>query len=179
MEALFRMGYGRYAMERTAQRFADMVDDPAHTTLFEGWGIGEKGYGGGTTNHAWSGGALTVIAGQLCGIRPLEPGYSVFGVEPDPAYLRNVSISVPTVRGVIEEEMRIEGNKLVLDVTVPKGTTAIVTLPEKAEGLQVDGRTPTAGQLRIAEKYMNPARLQLNLKSGVYRIETGFDPEQD
>lgn len=179
MEALFRMGYGRYAMERIAQRFADMVDDPAHTTLFEGWGIGEKGYGGGTTNHAWSGGALTVIAGQLCGIRPLEPGYSVFGVEPDPASLRNVSISVPTVRGVIEEEMRIEGNKLVLDVTVPKGTTAIVTLPEKAEGLQVDGRTPTAGQLRIAEKYMNPARLQLNLKSGVYRIETGFDPEQD
>lgn len=179
MEALFRMGYGRYAMERTAQRFADMVDDPAYTTLFEGWGIGEKGYGGGTTNHAWSGGALTVIAGQLCGIRPLEPGYSVFGVEPDPASLRNVSIRVPTVRGIIEEEMRIAGNKLVLSVTVPKGTTAVVTLPEQAEGLQVDGRAPTAGQLRIAEKYGKPERLQLNLTSGVYRIETVFDPERD
>lgn len=59
MEALFRMGCGHYAIERTARRFADMVDDPGSTTLFEGWGIGEKGYGGGTTNHAWSGGALT------------------------------------------------------------------------------------------------------------------------
>lgn len=66
-------------------------------------------------------GALTVIAGQLCGIRPLEPGYSVFGVEPDPASFRDVSIRVPTVRGIVGEELRIEGARLSLRVIVPEG----------------------------------------------------------
>lgn len=179
MEALFRMGCGRYAMERTARRFADMVDDPGSTTLFEGWGIGEKGYGGGTTNHAWSGGALTVIAGQLCGIRPLEPGYSVFGVEPDPASFRDVSIRVPTVRGIVGEELRIEGARLSLRVIVPEGTTAVVTLPQGAAGPRVDGRSPSAGQLRVAERYRKPARIQLSLTSGDYRIESEFDPAPD
>ena len=85
MEALFVMGEGNYALERVQKRFEEMVNDSNYTTLFEGWGIGERGFGGGTTNHAWSGGGQTVIAKHLCGIEPLEAGYGTFLIEPCPA----------------------------------------------------------------------------------------------
>ena len=39
-------------------------------------GIGENGYGGGSSNHAWSGGGLTVLAQYVCGVLPIESGYS-------------------------------------------------------------------------------------------------------
>ena len=46
-----------------------MVEDPQCSTLYEGWGIGENGYGGGSSNHAWSGGGLTVLAQYVCGTK--------------------------------------------------------------------------------------------------------------
>lgn len=55
MEALFIMGKGEYAMERTRKRFDKMVNDPERSTLYEGWEIGSREFGGGTTNHARSG----------------------------------------------------------------------------------------------------------------------------
>lgn len=142
MEALFRMGYGRYALERTRTRFAEMVDSPEHTTLFEGWGIGEKGFGGGTTNHAWSGGALTVLAGQLCGIAPLEAGYRTFLVEPDPASFGSASIDVPTVRGTIRSAFMNGDGGFELRLTVPEGTEAVVRLRSRPVR-----RRSTAGSL--------------------------------
>ena len=62
MESLFQIGDGEYAMERTHERYNAMVMDSVNTTLYEGWLQGANGFGGGTTNHAWSGGPLTVIA---------------------------------------------------------------------------------------------------------------------
>jgi hypothetical protein len=52
MESLFVMNEGAYAMQRYKERFHEMVVDPIHTTLYEGWGIAANGFGGGTTNHA-------------------------------------------------------------------------------------------------------------------------------
>lgn len=72
MESLFKMGKGEYGLERTRKRFANMINDKEHTTLFEGWEIG--GFRGGSTNHAWSGGAVTVISYYLCGLSPLRTG---------------------------------------------------------------------------------------------------------
>ena len=81
--------------------------------------------------------------------------------------------------GIVGEELRIEGARLSLRVIVPEGTTAVVTLPQGAAGPRVDGRSPSAGQLRVAERYRKPARIQLSLTSGDYRIESEFDPAPD
>lgn len=129
LEALFRMGYGDYALERFRRRFAPMVDDPGRTTLFEGWDIGNAKYGGGTTNHAWSGGPLTVIAEQVCGIRPLEAGYKRFAVAPACSLMPRASISVPTVAGDIRVSWRPVKKGWELRLTVPEGTTACVSVP--------------------------------------------------
>lgn len=124
MEALFKMGEGEYAMERCRRRFGEMVSHPDYTTLFEGWEIGSSKYGGGTTNHAWSGGAITVIGAELCGIKPIEPGYKKFEVRPQPAGLSEMSLAFPTVRGEVSYSHKVDGEEIKFTVTVPKGTKA-------------------------------------------------------
>ncbi|MDP4271072.1 MAG: alpha-L-rhamnosidase C-terminal domain-containing protein, partial [Bacteroidota bacterium] len=129
LEALFQMDYVDFAIERMKRRFGDMVNNPDYTTLFEGWGIGEKGYGGGTTNHAWSGGALTILSQYLCGIEPLEPGYSLFQIIPKTGSITKAAASVQSVKGVIKSSFEREGSKFKLAVTIPSGTEAIVGIP--------------------------------------------------
>ena len=124
MEALFKMGEGEYAMERCSRRFGEMVNHPDYTTLFEGWEIGSSKYGGGTTNHAWSGGAITVIGAELCGIKPIEPGYKKFEVRPQPAGLSEITLAFPTVRGEVSYSHKVDGEDIKLTVKVPKGTRA-------------------------------------------------------
>ena len=72
-EALFVMGYDDFAIQRTRERFEAMVNYPGCTTLWEGWGIGKAGFGGGSVNHAWSGGTLTLLSQYVAGIRPTKP----------------------------------------------------------------------------------------------------------
>lgn len=139
MEALFKMGYGGFALDRAKKRFANMVDDPNYTTLFEGW---EKdGFGGGSVNHAWSGGALTVIARNLMGLYPTSPAWKTFALEPDPVRFKRASIAVPSVAGEIKTSYVRDGGKFLLDLTVPNGTSATVKLPEFCAGksITVDG----------------------------------------
>ena len=60
LEALCTMGYYQDALNRMKLRYRAMIESPL-TTLWEGWGIGSEGFGGGTYNHAWSGGPLTIL----------------------------------------------------------------------------------------------------------------------
>lgn len=171
MEALCRMGYVEYALTRTRNRFGEMVDAPDHTTLFEGWGLGEKGFGGGTSNHAWSGGPITVIAQQLCGIEPLEPGYGVFGVAPTISSLGDMSIEVPTVKGLITSAFKVVEGRFEQTLTVPEGTMAIVSLPAGYKKATINGVRPTAAHKAVATKYIVPGKLQLRLAPGHYHLE--------
>ncbi|MDE6643532.1 MAG: glycoside hydrolase [Muribaculaceae bacterium] len=127
LEALMKMGHGDYAVKRFKKRFNDMIADTTHSTLFEGWQ--EGGYGGGSTNHAWSGGMLTVIAENICGLRPLSPGWRTFIVEPKPI-LSECDIEVPSVAGLIKESFKDTDKEFTLNLTVPAGTQATVKLPE-------------------------------------------------
>lgn len=131
IESLFLMGYEEYGIERLKRRFSEMVNDPHRSTLYEGWGIGNNGYGGGTTNHAWSGGGLTIMSQYVCGVAPVEAGYKVFHVLPQPAGLQYAEAEVPTVAGKIKTSFKAENEKFLLEVHVPKETSAIVGIPRE------------------------------------------------
>ncbi len=123
MEALFQMGHGDYALQRFEKRFGPMVNDPNHTTLFEGWE--EGGFGGGSTNHAWSGGALTVLSRYVFGLYPREPGFRTFAVEPSMTGFKHIAFEVPTLYGTIAETLDAnEDGSVTLKLTVPDGTSA-------------------------------------------------------
>ena len=126
LEALVRTGHGDYAVERFHKRFKMMTDDPDHDTLHEGWDPNVMG--GGSFNHAWSGGMLNVTAEHICGVRPVEAGWKRFEVCPYPV-IKECDIEIPTVKGMVRSAFKDTDQALVLDVTVPVGTEAEVRLP--------------------------------------------------
>ena len=133
MEALFKMGYGDYALERTEKRFGAMVNNTEYATLFEGWEIGSADFGGGTTNHAWSGGTITVLASEMCGIKPTRAGWEEFEVRPAKATANHsYSIGFPTVKGMVKSEWKIDGGSAIWTITVPEGSKAKVYIPGKS-----------------------------------------------
>lgn len=126
LEALVKTGHGDYAIQRFKDRFRNMIEDPMHTTLYEGWE--EGGFGGGSTNHAWSGGMLTVIAENICGVRPTVPGWNEFEIRPYPV-ISECDIVIPSVKGNVRSAYKDTDNAFTMTVTVPEGTTASVVLP--------------------------------------------------
>ncbi len=139
-EAMYKMNEPEKANARHRKRFSGMVNNDYFTTLFEGWGIGREGFGGGTVNHAWSGGGLTVLSSRLCGIRPLTPGYKTFLVAPQPGNVREASAKVASVQGNIFAGYKIKDDRFYLDVVVPNGTTACVKLPDGYRNIELNGR---------------------------------------
>ncbi len=133
-EALFMMGEEEYGLDRHKKRFGPMVNNDNYTTLFEGWGIGDEGFGGGTVNHAWSGGGLTILSQYVCGIAPVEPAYKVFHILPQPGNIEKASATVQSVAGVIKSSFANSASQFILDATVPSSTTAILGVP--AEGVR-------------------------------------------
>ncbi|MDL2265165.1 glycoside hydrolase [Parabacteroides sp. OttesenSCG-928-G07] len=129
LEALFVMGEANYALERMKQRYRKMMAY-SYTTLFEGWGIGSEGFGGGTINHAWSGGPLTLLSQKVCGIQPTSPGFKTFSVIPQLGTLTEVQATVTTHYGNIEVHIQKQKSKIQVKITVPTGTEAIVQFPD-------------------------------------------------
>jgi hypothetical protein len=128
LESLFRMGDAEMALNRMKFRYEKMVESPL-STLWEGWGIGAEGYGGGSYNHGWSGGPLTLLMEYVCGIAPTEPGFSRFQVMPQPGSLNRASASFETVKGTIRSSFQKLASGMEIKVTVPASTQAVVGIP--------------------------------------------------
>ena len=107
-----------------------MVNNPDYTTLFEGWGIGSEGFGGGTVNHAWSGCALTILSQYLCGIEPIKPGYALFKITPRPSGIERASAKIQSVQGEITSSFINSKGKFELDVTIPSGSEVVIGIPD-------------------------------------------------
>ena len=124
LEALFEMNEPDFALQRMKERYTCMLDYVDYTTLFEGWGVGDTGFGGGTINHAWSGGPLTILSQKVCGIEPTSPGFKTFRVRPRMGTLTEASATVPTHHGDILVKLKRSGNSVTAEITVPENTTA-------------------------------------------------------
>jgi len=134
LEALCIMDQPAFAQQRIKQRFAKMVDHPVYTTLWEGWGIGAEGFGGGTINHAWSGGPLTIMSQYFAGIAPTAPGFSSYSVFPQMGSLGKIQTKVVTPKGDIALELSNTKESFSMKLTSPAGTQATVGIPIPAGG---------------------------------------------
>lgn len=99
LEALFVMDEPAFALERMKKRYSSMLKYTQYTTLFEGLGIGTEGFGGGSINHAWSGGPLTLLSQKVCGVEPTSPSFRTFRVRPQMGNLTEVEASFESVNG--------------------------------------------------------------------------------
>jgi len=139
IEALFLMGQPEFGLERLKMRFKPMIEHPEITTLWEGWGIGRDGYGGGSTNHAWSGGGLTILSQYVAGVYPLEAAYKSFSVNPVLVSLKRVSVRIPSVQGLITLDIEKSSRSISYHLVVPGGSRAMVHIPEGFRKISING----------------------------------------
>ncbi len=132
-EALYQMRFEADAIARTKKRFKNMVEH-SYTTLWEDWRIG--GSGGGTINHAWSGGMLTLLSQYGAGVAPITPGYETYHVLPQMGPLKHIKTVVPSVKGDIQLELENQADSFTIHLVSPKDTEAIIGLPKRS-GLPV------------------------------------------
>ncbi len=91
--------------------------------------------------HGWSGAPCMVLPAYVLGVRPLDPGFETFCVEPrfgDLAWARG---KVPTPLGTIGVNWRRRGDRVEAAIDVPPGARARVRadLPGQ-RGWQIDGK---------------------------------------
>lgn len=140
LQALCEMGYYQDAMDRMRLRYKPMVDSSL-TTLWEGWGIGHEGFGGGSYNHAWSGGALTVLSTYIAGIGVVQPGFEVFSVCPNLGNLNQVKVRVPLSGGrYIGVDLKKIPGECRLRLKVPERASAVLRLPVGYTKIKVNGK---------------------------------------
>ena len=130
-EALYMMRFEDDAIQRMKERYEEMVAHP-YTTLWEDWRIG--GSGGGTINHAWSGGPLTMLSQYAAGVAPEKIGYEIYHVLPQMGPLKSIKTTVPSVKGDIRIELQRTDTSFGLKLVSPARTTAIVGIPKNAAG---------------------------------------------
>ena len=166
LQALFMIGEGDYALERLKKRFTKMVDCPDYTTLWEGWGIGSEGYGGGTINHAWSGGGLTCLAQYAIGLVPVAPAFKEFVVQPQLGSLTSVSSSTQTSSGLISVALKKSDEFFEAEISAPENVRGWLAVPE---GYVV----PTAAAAKDVPTYKavaSPVSGYVELKAGVNKL---------
>ena len=129
-EAQYQMRFEADAIARAKKRYKFMTDHK-YTTLFEGWGIGSDGFGGGTINHAWCGGMLTLLSQYGAGVAPITPGYDSYHVMPQMGPLKYIQTVVPSVKGDIVLYIQAQPDVFTIDLISPENTVAIVGLPKR------------------------------------------------
>jgi hypothetical protein len=133
--------------------------------LFEGWGVGRHGYGGGSTNHAWSGGGLTILSQYVCGLYPLEPAWKSFMVKPNLGGLEYAETENETIAGKVKVKVSKTKSGMEMDLTVPLGSEAVVYIPEKEKKVTVNGK-------KLSPKEVKDGHQLFRLKGGQHILVT-------
>ncbi|SEL63347.1 alpha-L-rhamnosidase-related protein [Parapedobacter koreensis] len=163
LESFFIMGDAEGGLARMKKRYANMVESPL-TTLWEGWGIGSAGYGGGSYNHGWSGGPLTLMHQYVAGIAPDRPGFETFSIRPQLGMLNEIHCITPTVKGNITVDVKRAEDRLSMVADIPPGTTARVGIPKLKAG--VSKITVNDEEVRISHLQEDDAYYYFEVKAG-------------
>ena len=122
LEALMLMNRSDLALNRMKSRYGPAVDSNL-TTLPETFPMG------GTMNHAWSGGPLTILSQYFSGIAPITPGFTRYRIRPQMGALNSIEQQMDTPHGLIKERIKRTPTNLKVEITSPSGTTGELYLP--------------------------------------------------
>ncbi|RYG39664.1 hypothetical protein EON81_00240 [bacterium] len=104
------------------------------------WGENENAAAGYHVSlcHGWSAGPTTYLTEYVLGVSPTGAGFKTFSISPRLGDLAWASGIVPTPGGDISVRAERKADRFILKIEVPKGTTALVTLPVSISN--VDGK---------------------------------------
>ncbi len=134
MEGLFRAGEADYALSlltSTNDRSWWNMIKSGSTIALEAWDMKYKPNS--DWNHAWGAAPANIIPRFIWGIEPSEPGYSKAVIKPQFGSLRNSSISVPTIKGNIEANYKLNDDIREFRITIPSNMECDFVLPLKGD----------------------------------------------
>ena len=146
LESYFVKGNAEEGLKRMKNRYHYMVDHRL-STLWEDWRIG--GAGGGSINHAWAGGPLTLLSQYVAGVTPIEAGWKTFQIKPQLGDLQWVKCTVPVKDKTIQVELNKTANSFHIQVQTTHKAVYYVAVPkiEGASGVVIDGKNYSLEQL--------------------------------
>ncbi len=128
-------------------------------TLWENWWIDAENTGTGSLDHVGLGGPFAGWAWQqLAGVRPIAGGYAQFEVAPQLVDgIDSLSLKTETVRGSVKVSYRRDGDEVVLDLTVPVSSEAVVRLSGIAEQRLFAGQHEVRAPWQTSGPSVSPA----------------------
>lgn len=149
-EALLEKGYVKEALQRMKQRYAVMVESPL-TTLWEDWTVG--GAGGGSINHGWAGGALSLLPQYVAGVYPFTPGWNTIMVKPQLGDLSWIDCAVPVGDSRIEVQVTSDNNTYKIKVKNETRKDCLVGFPKNRidTHLQVNKQSISIKDMQLPE----------------------------
>ena len=114
-----------------------------HAGLFDGCGTAQlrrwqivpetqsfrEMWSSGDFSHGWCSTPLVQMSARILGVTPASPGFKTIAIRPEVCDLQWAQGRVPTPPGDVTVAWQFGTNRLDLDVIVPAGTTAQVTVP--------------------------------------------------
>ncbi len=119
LEALYVLGRDDLAVSRMKSRFGEMIDSKL-TTLWEGWSLNDPRWGGGTYNHAWSGGGLSLLSKYGLGVIDISPAYDTITIDPRPGHIKKLHGRIPSIKGPIDITVDNTAEQIKVNYEVPK-----------------------------------------------------------
>ena len=123
--------YATWVFERIAEDWGHMLFNGA-TSFWETIKGASDFDNAGSLCHGWSGIPVYFYGAYLLGVRPVEPGFKTFKVDPVLSVVSRASGRVPTPRGCIELDWEQAAGKVTYSLRHPEGTS-----PEIAPSLQM------------------------------------------
>jgi len=154
-EALCAMGKQDHALLRMCNRYKTMIPC-SFTTLWEHydrwWATGLNAFDEGSSlNHGWNPPVLN-LSQTIAGIAPEAPGWRTYHVLPKEAFLNEIKVVVPSIKGKVTVHMKKTATEYSLTLISPPNTQAIVGIPKssfsKLNAVRVNGTTVWDGTYR-------------------------------
>lgn len=122
---------GALALIRRAWRHMQRGGEYYSGATWEYVGLdGRPGLGSGTSlAHPWSSGPTSALSAYVLGIRPLEPGFSTWLIEPQPSDLGWARGAMPTPQGPLRVRWARTAKRVRIDCSAPTGTGGFVGWP--------------------------------------------------
>jgi len=160
--------------QKTFPGWGHMLEHGA-TTLWEHWEFSDNTY---SHNHPMFGSVSEWLFKAVAGIRPAPDAVGFDRIIIRPQVVGGLTWAkgrYESIRGPVASEWRIDGGTLILDVTIPANTAALVYVPSGAGSVLCEGGTAAAEAEGVESLRSEEGAAVFRIGSGTYRfLSRGF-----
>lgn len=117
------------SLARMKDQYQSQVDKKSMSTLYEMFPRG------GSYNHAWNG-SNKILSKYIAGVAPTKAAWSEYEIMPKLLHIKQLKKTIPTVKGDIDINIKLDADTFKMAFTSPKKTTAIIGIPKSGKDVK-------------------------------------------